>query len=80
MTTKKRPAYRVYTVEDIDEGNSFWTLVGSAFPHEDRKGMNILLKALPIDGRLVLRRYTDLKPDVATVVPLATSEDEGAET
>ena len=23
MTTKKRPAYRAYTVEDIDEENSF---------------------------------------------------------
>ena len=64
MSTKKRPAYRVYTVEDIDEDNSFWTLVGTAFPHEDRKGMNILLKALPIDGRLVLRRYESPKvPD-----------------
>lgn len=75
MTMKKRPAYRVYTVEDIDEQNSFWTLVGTAFPHEDRKGMNILLKALPVDGRLVLRRYTDPKPNMATVVPVATSED-----
>ena len=80
MTTKKRPAYRAYTVEDIDEDNSFWTLVGTAFPHEDRQGMNILLKALPVDGRLVLRRYTESKPDMATVVPLAMSEDADAKT
>ena len=80
MTTKKRPAYRAYTVEDIDEDNSFWTLVGTAFPHEDRQGMNILLKALPVDGRLVLRRYTESKSDMATVVPLAMSEDADANT
>lgn len=59
MGPKKRPAYRVYTVEDIDEENSWWTSVGVAFAHEDKKGMNILLRALPIDGRLVLRRYTE---------------------
>ena len=69
MTTKKRPAYRVYTVEDIDEENSFWTLVGTAFAHEDRKGMNVLLKALPVDGRLVLRRYTEDKPTMDNSVP-----------
>ena len=42
--------------------------------------MNILLKALPVDGRLVLRRYTESKPDIATVVPLAMSEDADAKT
>lgn len=59
METKRKPAYRVYVVEDIDEENSFWTLIGSAFAHEDKKGMNILLKALPVDGRLVLRRFSE---------------------
>ncbi len=80
MTTKKRPAYRVYTVENIDEDNSFWTLIGSAFPHEDRKGMNILLKALPVDGRLVLRRYTEPKADMTTTVPVAVSEEKSEAT
>ena len=74
MTTKKRPAYRVYTVEDIDDENSFWTLVGSAFAHEDRKGMNVLLKALPVDGRLVLRRYTEDKPTMDKAVPAEQME------
>ena len=60
---KKKPAYRVYVVEDIDAENSFWTLIGTAFAHEDMKGMNLLLKALPFDGRLVLRRYTEAQPE-----------------
>ena len=56
---KKKPVYRAYVVEDINEDDSFWTLVGTAFAHEDQKGFNILLKALPMDGRLVLRRYSE---------------------
>ena len=56
---KKKPMYRAYVVEDLDDENSFWTDVGSVFAHEDKKGFNILLKALPLDGRLVLRRYRE---------------------
>lgn len=69
MGPKKRPAYRVYTVEDIDEENSWWTIVGVAFAHEDKKGMNILLRALPIDGRLVLRRYNEATAESITQTP-----------
>lgn len=75
MALKKKPAYRVYVVEDIDEENSFWTLIGSAFAHEDMKGMNVLLKALPVDGRLVLRRYTEPQPEKAiSTKPPATKK------
>lgn len=73
MKAKKKPAYRVYTVEDIDEENSFWTLVGTAFAHDDMKGMNVLLKALPVDARLVLRRYTEQMPDKSANKKPATS-------
>lgn len=77
---KKKPVYRAYVVEDIDADNSFWTLVGSAFAHADNKGFNLLLKALPTDGRIVLRRYSEAKPDVATatVVPMTTNEEADA--
>jgi hypothetical protein len=71
---KKKPMYRAYVVEDIDEDNSFWTLVGSAFAHEDQRGFNVFLKALPLDGRLVFRRYTEPRPDMATMVPIAKAE------
>ena len=70
---KKKPMYRAYVVEDIGDEDSYWTLVGSAFAHEDHKGFNILLKALPLDGRLVLRRYSESKPDNATSVPIAVA-------
>ncbi len=71
---KKKPMYRAYVVEDIDDENSFWTLVGSAFAHEDQKGFNILLKALPLDGRLVLRRYTEKVQQESVGAPISKKD------
>ncbi len=78
MSSKKVPAYRAYTVEKIDDDNHFWTLIGTAFAHEDMKGFNILLKALPIDGRLVLRRYTEAQPHKEANVTEKKSRDQSA--
>lgn len=61
-TTNTRPAFSVYTVVKDKEGaDPFWTNVGAAFPHKDGKGYNLKLRALPVDGRLVLREYQDKK-------------------
>lgn len=47
--------YAVYVVEG--EGDSaYWTKVGAAWPHEDGDGYNITLSALPLNGRLVVRK------------------------
>jgi hypothetical protein len=35
--------------------NAFWTKIGAAWEHEDRKGFYILLTAKPLNGRLVIR-------------------------
>ena len=72
---KKKPYYRAYVVEDINEDESFWTLVGSAFAHTDHKGFTVLLKALPTDGRLVLRRYSENKSDTTAVSPKIAAEN-----
>ena len=57
-----KPSHKVFVVEDKEtegDGNdAFWTRVGSAWPHKDGKGLNLVLSALPINGRLVLREYT----------------------
>jgi hypothetical protein len=37
---------------------TYWTRVGSAWPHTDGKGWNIVLSALPVIRRIVLREYT----------------------
>ena len=47
-----------YTVEEYeaDYGKTArsWTRIGVAFPHRDGTGFNIQLRALPLDGRIVL--------------------------
>jgi len=47
-----------YTVEEYDAGNGkkakSWTRIGAAFPHKDGPVFNLELRALPVDGRIVL--------------------------
>ena len=57
-----KPSHKVFVVEDREgegvDNDAFWTRIGSAWPHKDGKGLNLVLSALPINGRLVLREYT----------------------
>lgn len=54
-----KPAYIAYTVTENGEDEDredYWTKIGAAFPHHDGNGFNIALDALPVNGRIVLRR------------------------
>lgn len=58
----ERPSHKAFVVENRDgdqDDAGFWTRIGSAWPHKDGKGLNIVLSALPANGRLVLREYSD---------------------
>ena len=47
--------YAVYVVEG--EGDAAYrTKVGAAWPHEDGEGFNLQLAAVPLNGRLVVRK------------------------
>ena len=63
MSDNQKPSHKVFVVEDRkgedDEGDAFCTRVGSAWAHKDGKGFNVVLSALPVNGRLVLRTFTD---------------------
>ena len=62
-THSAKPPFRAFTVSKKGEGqNDFWTQIGAAFPHHDGLGFNVLLQALPIDGRIVLRPAKETKP------------------
>ena len=51
----KRPTHAVYLVEG--EGKTaFWTKIGAAWQHEDGDGFNLNLSAIPMSGRLVVRK------------------------
>ncbi|MGY4403960.1 hypothetical protein [Bradyrhizobium sp. USDA 3315] len=45
-----------------DGENAFWTKVGGVWPHDDGKGFNVELIALPVAGRLVIRERKDASP------------------
>jgi hypothetical protein len=64
-TMPTNPSHKVYVVEDRDnaepgdEQRGFWTRIGSAWPHKDGRGLNVVLSALPVGNRIVLREYTE---------------------
>lgn len=55
----KQPSHRAYTVIRRDGQDDFWLNIGLAFVHNDGKGFNIMLQAMPFDGKIVLREASD---------------------
>jgi len=53
------PAYRAYTVIKRENKDDYWLNLGVCFAHEDGEGFNLLLQAMPLDGKIVLRRYKE---------------------
>jgi hypothetical protein len=57
-----KPTHTAYSVRDFKketgEADTSWTKIGVGFLHRDGKGFNIVLDALPISGRVVLRLNT----------------------
>jgi hypothetical protein len=53
--------YDVLVVEKYEDGagteKSNWTRVGVAFAHKDGNGFNVELRAMPVSGKLVIRRH-----------------------
>ncbi len=58
-----KPTHRAYSVTGADE-EAFWTPIGGAWQHRDRKGFSILCHALPINGEIVVREITERPPVV----------------
>ena len=55
----RRPTHRAYTVIKRDGQDDFWLNLGLVFAHKDGKGLNIMLQAFPLDGKIVCREITD---------------------
>jgi len=63
-----------YAVEEYETSNGkkakTWTRIGVAFPHQNGPGLSVQLRAMPLDGRIVLlppdgddtNRNRDAKP------------------
>ena len=54
-----KPAFNAFSVDEREGKDPFWLKIGAAFEHKDGKGYNLVLQALPIDGRVVLREYKE---------------------
>jgi len=55
----QQPSFRAYTIIKRDGQDDFWLAIGAAFMHQDGDGYNVVLQALPIDGKIVLRLPKD---------------------
>lgn len=52
-------SFHAYTVVDYKQGGkrrSKWLKIGAAFSHKDGEGFDIVLAALPVNGRVALRK------------------------
>jgi hypothetical protein len=50
----EKPTHEAFVITGEGE-NAFWTKIGGVWPHDDSKGFNLELIALPVSGRLVIR-------------------------
>ena len=57
MAEEKKPLFRVYTLCPREHDKPYWLNIGMAFQHKDGKGWNLMLQALPLDDKLIIREY-----------------------
>ena len=72
----QQPSYQAYTVVKREGQDDFWLNIGAAFMHQDGDGYNIMLQALPINGKIVLRP-PKAAPGGATVLGSETAGPPG---
>jgi hypothetical protein len=53
-----KPTHNAYSVREFDkagEKDSSWLKIGVAFAHKDGKGFDVVLDAVPVNGRVTIR-------------------------
>jgi len=55
MSKTSEMTHRAFSVIKREGQEDYWLPIGAAFEHSAGKGFNVILQALPIDGKLVLR-------------------------
>jgi hypothetical protein len=53
-----KPTHLAFTVREYETGQgkkSRWLEIGAAWTHKDGKGFDIILEAVPVNGRMALR-------------------------
>ncbi len=54
----RQPSHRAYSVIRREGQDDYWLNIGLVFPHKDGTGFNIMLQALPLDGKIVCREVS----------------------
>jgi len=57
-TPKKKPTHTAYAVRNFEKDgkpDASWSRIGVAWLHGDDKGFDVVLDAVPVSGRVVLR-------------------------
>lgn len=54
----QKPTHRLYRVTG-DGKSAIWTDIGAAWPNRDGAGFSISCKAIPLEGRILMRKITD---------------------
>ena len=55
---KKAPTHGVYVVQGEGD-NARWIKIGAAWLHGDNKGANLILDALPLTNKVVVREFSE---------------------
>lgn len=58
----KKPTHGVYVIQG-DGDNAYWLKIGAAWQNRDSKGMNLILDALPLTNKLVVREFSEKDAD-----------------
>lgn len=53
-----QPSFRAFTVIQRTGQDDLWLNLGLVFPHKDGNGFNLMLQALPLDGKIICREIT----------------------
>jgi len=71
--------FRVYSIIERPKNDDYWLNIGVAFPHEDGKGFNVMLQALPLhgNGKIVLREHEAKEHETDEVPAEGTSASRG---
>jgi Bacterial regulatory protein, Fis family len=71
MRDDNKNAFCVYSVLACEGKNDNWLKIGVALPHPDEQGFNIILEALPLNARLIVRNEMEKKPCETATYSLA---------
>jgi len=71
----KQPSYIAYQVREGQDNKAHFNRVGAAFAHKDGQGHDVLLDAMPVNGRVTLRSPQERVQDTRDKNKQASNRD-----